>query len=154
MDRLAKICKGEDVVETIANLVPVEPEQRGIHAQVFHATVVRLEAGAQFEQCRDSAIDPDRTNAGVLYPGNQLQQGRLAGAVGADQGHRLAAANLEGNVFQHLRAVGAAVSRKQAPHRGQPTSLGRGRREDLADVFNLQQRGSHMKSSKCGLSRR
>jgi hypothetical protein len=60
------------------------------------------------------AEHPGRAAGGRDDPGEQLEEGRLAGAVGAEQGHELAAVHGEVHAAQGLDHAARAV--EQAPH--------------------------------------
>ena len=56
-----------------------------------------------------AAIEQDLSGAGARLAENRHHQGRLAGAVGADQGYDLARVDLEIDPFQRLDlAIGGA----------------------------------------------
>ena len=57
-------------------------------------------AGVEFAQI--DAVEADRTFGHVEVAQQQLEQGGLAGAAGADQGHRLAGIDVERDVIQRL----------------------------------------------------
>ena len=69
------------------------------------------------------ALELDRTRSGARVAADRHQQRRLAGAIGADQGHDLALADIEVDAVQRLDG---AVEGGDAPyfkHRG-PQALG------------------------------
>ena len=74
-------------------------------------------------------VEDDGTLVGLDHAADRLQQGRLAGAVGAEQGHDLALVDLKIDVEEHLHL---AVVHLQAPaqHQLDPTLAALGE-EDL-----------------------
>jgi hypothetical protein len=52
-----------------------------------------------------TAVEDDRAGARVDQPGDGLEQGRLAGAVGPEQGDDLALLDFEVDTEQHLHLV-------------------------------------------------
>src|SRR2546423_14410293 len=59
-----------------------------------------MEAGPQLEQGRHPSLRPDLATIRVKNPGDQLEDGRLPRAIGADDAHRAAGLHLEGDVVQ------------------------------------------------------
>jgi hypothetical protein len=53
----------------------------------------------------DLAVDADRSRGGGQVAGDQLEQGRLAGTVGADDGDPVAVAHLEADIAEELVAA-------------------------------------------------
>jgi hypothetical protein len=54
-------------------------------------------------------IEPDRTGARPIEPGEQAQQGGLAAARPADEGHDLAGAHLEPDIGESHRPPGIGL---------------------------------------------
>src|SRR5262249_51496004 len=97
--------------------------------------------GEQLEQCRflgavaDAAVSLDGTGVGGQQPRADAQQGALAGAVLADDGDRLAAADRQAGAVENgtpAEALDDALgAQSDAVHQGL-TSSARGRRRDGA----------------------
>jgi hypothetical protein len=71
-----------------------------LEIDVLPAGELGIEAGAQFQQRGDAAVDDDRSGRGLEDAADQLQQGALAGAVAADDADRFAAPDVEGDILQ------------------------------------------------------
>ena len=90
---------------------------------------------------------------GSEHTGEDPQQGRLAGAVLADDTERLARREIEADVVERMEGVGNATAAKEVDHELQPPGVGVELGVVLADAGKVQQRHHHTKSSKCGEQR-
>ena len=77
-------------------------EQRGIEPDVLAAAEIAVKAGPEFEQRRHLAVDLDPARSRLQGADEQFEQGRLAGAVVADDAEALAVGDSEGNIVQHV----------------------------------------------------
>ena len=115
VDRLLELGEGDDLVEALADLSPLEPVDGAVEEDVLAAAEVGMEAGAELEQRADPAADVDPSRRRLDDPGDQPQQRRLAGAVAADEPDRLPRLDGERHVFErlHVLRVGAAAQDEQ-----------------------------------------
>ena len=82
------------------DLAPLHAEDRAVQEDVLAAGELGMEARADLEQAADAAADHRAARGRRRDPRQDLEQGRLAGAVAADEPDDLAFANLEANVAQ------------------------------------------------------
>jgi hypothetical protein len=111
VDRILELREGDDLVEALADLRAPEAVDRAVEEDVLAAAEVGVEAGAELQERADAAADGDGAARRPDDPGEQPQQGRLAGAVAADEAHRLAAPDLERHVPERpdVGRLGAAA---------------------------------------------
>ena len=125
-----------------------------------------MEARAEFEQRTDAPAHFDATRGRSQYAGQQLQQGRLARAVLADQAKRFAAHDFEIHSAQHRHRIDIVDADEELAQRAQTIArakyLGIGfakiaRDSEQTVVHDRRCRGIrrvHRKSSKRELRRR
>ena len=92
LDELSELGEGEDVVEPSLHDAAFEAHQRAVEDGVVTPAELRVEGGAELEDGRHHAAHLHRSGGGGGGPGNDLQEGGLAGAVltdDADRGPRL-----------------------------------------------------------------
>ena len=81
----------------------------------------RMETGADFEQAANAAVNLGTPGGRFGDAREQLEQGRLAGAVASDEAEHLARHHVEAHVAQRphvaLAVVRAALVRRAAEHR-------------------------------------
>ena len=127
--------RGEGLVDHVGVVLAAPAALPGRHAQVvLHAQVGEdplaaghlghAEAGDLVgRQVGDVApVEDDGAVVGLDHPADGPQQGRLAGAVGADEGDDLPLADLDGHVGQHNDAVVAHAELAHGQQR-QPAGL-------------------------------
>jgi hypothetical protein len=98
---VADVGEGLDLRHQGGDLLDRHAEQLAGHVDVLATGEIRMEAHAQFEQGGDAAFHVDAAGGRLGGPGDQLEQGALAGAVDADQADRLARGDAEADVLQH-----------------------------------------------------
>ena len=103
VDEVADVGEVGDLVEPGADFPLGQPEDRAVEENILHAREVGIEARAQLEQRGDPTMDLDLAGAGRQGARDQLQEGGLAGAVGADNAEGFAAPHLEGAVTQGMK---------------------------------------------------
>lgn len=97
--------EGDDLGEEMVDVARGEAEERAVEIDVFEAGEFGMEAGAEFEEGADAAAGVDLAGVGGHDAGEDLEQGRFAGAVEADQAEGFALLDLEGDVAQGVKAV-------------------------------------------------
>ena len=102
MHEIADVCEVEDLLELLVHLLLREAHHRTVHVDVLDAGVVRVEAGAELEERTDDAVDADRALGRGQDAGDDLQHGRLAGAVGADDADGFALSYLEADMTKGI----------------------------------------------------
>ena len=85
-----------DLIEPPADLCPSHPEDRAVEEDVLAPGQIGMEAGAHLEQRADATGHVGAPARGLGDPRDDLQQGRLAGAVVPDQPDDLALADGQG----------------------------------------------------------
>ena len=100
VDELVQFGEADDVVEAPSDVPGGEPEDRPVQVHVLPAGQLGVEPRAQFEQGRKAAVGHGRALVGPQDPGQNLQQGRLAGTVPADDAKRRARRHVEAHVAQ------------------------------------------------------
>src|SRR5271166_2153175 len=64
-----------------------------------------MEAGAQFDQRRDRAVNVNPSGSWFVNPGDDLQQRAFAGTVPSDQTQHLAAGHIQRHIFDGVENV-------------------------------------------------
>src|SRR3954471_21089037 len=90
----------DDRVELAADLGAGHAHHRALQVDVLPAGQVGMKAGGHFDQRADAPGDRDLAAGRAQDAGQQLEQRRLAGAVGADDADRLAGLDVERDVAQ------------------------------------------------------
>ena len=116
VDELLDLAEGDDVVEALLELRPGHAEDRAVEEHVLPAREVRVEAGAHLDQPGHAAAQQDPSGIREEHPGDGLEQRRLAGAVEADQPHRLAGVDGEVHVVQRHEGVGELLALQRREH--------------------------------------
>src|SRR5207253_11232503 len=89
----------DDLAKMLVDVAAAEAVDRRAQVDVLDTGELRMEAGADLDQRADAPADLDRTAAGREHPGDQLQQGRLAGPVLTDDAEGLAGSDVEVDVL-------------------------------------------------------
>jgi hypothetical protein len=142
VDERLQLGEGDDVVEVALGLAAGQAEDGRVQVDVLAAGQLAVEAGPQLQQGRDPAPDRDRAGGRGEDARQHLEQRRLARAVGADQPHGLAGADLEVDVAQRPERLRAGLAVQQQPllEAGGPLVV---EQEALADPGGLDRRGGH-----------
>ena len=119
--------KGDDLVEFPADLGPRHAEDRAVQKDVFAAGQLRMKSGADFEQAGDAALDRDAALGRLGDARQDLQQGRFAGAVAADDAEDLASLDLEADIPERPELLDCV-----AGDDGRPRSMSAVRRQPRA----------------------
>src|SRR5690606_35640093 len=102
----------DDRVEVLVRLFPGDAQHRGIEVDVLPAGQVRVEPGTQLEEGGEPTAQQHAAGGRLHDPADHLQQGALAGAVGADEADGAAGVDTHVDVAQRpevvLVLVGAA----------------------------------------------
>ena len=106
VDEFAHSREIDDVVETGLDLIRRHPEEGGVCVNVFTARERGAEADAELDQRRGRAADRDPAGIRLQQSAEQFQQRALARSVGADDGQRLAGAEIEADVLQRGEFAG------------------------------------------------
>src|SRR5262249_49995367 len=110
VDQRGDVGKLDDRVELAVDLAAREPEQPRPEGDGLASGQLRVKAGAELDQRDDVTGDADRAAGRPGYARDQLQQGRLAGAVAADHAEAGALADLERDVAHGVdRRIDAAA---------------------------------------------
>ena len=81
------------------------------------------------------AVDPDRAGVARLVAGDEAQQRRLADAVGADERHPVAVADVERDVVEQGRPTGAAPGEVADGDGAHGAANARGRRRPCGRIW-------------------
>ncbi len=113
------LAEGDDLVELGPHLGPRHAEDRAVEVDVLPAGKLGVEAGADFQQAADAAVEFDVAGRGLGDAGKDLEQRALARAVSADDADDFALFDLEADVLQGPEAVvvGEALAVAQSLHR-------------------------------------
>src|SRR5690606_33600002 len=97
IDEFFDLRKGDDLVETLIDLLLSHAEDRAVQINIFPPAELLVEARADFEQGRGAATDnrPPLRRRGDL--GEYLQQRRLSASVLSDESHDLARLDRKGD---------------------------------------------------------
>ena len=118
-----------------------EAEQRRREIDVGEARILRMEARAELEQRADAPAALDDAARRRDHAGDDLQQGRLAGAVLADDAERLAGGEVERDLVQRLEHLRSTATAQEIEHQPQPAGIGVELRIVLADAGEVEQCG-------------
>src|SRR5207245_2685884 len=100
VDKPVDLGEGDDVVELAGDLAPRHAEDGAVEEDVFPAGQLGMEPGPDFQKAADLAAQLDAAGRRLGDAAEDLQEGRFAGAVAADDAHDLPRLDLEGNVAQ------------------------------------------------------
>ena len=106
VDELAQLRIAHDAVQPIVDLGATKAVDRAVEVNVFPASQVQLETGAQFQQRGKASADDQLAVSGFKNAGDEFEQRALAGTVGTDNAHAVAARNGERDVAQRPEDVG------------------------------------------------
>ena len=107
---MLELGEGHDLVEALADLGAAQAVDRPVQEDVLATREVGVEARAELEQRADPPADGDAAARRLDDPGDDAQQGRLAGAVAADEAHGLARRDRERHITQRLDVVAAGAA--------------------------------------------
>ena len=95
VDELLELGKGDDLVEALGNRALRQSEHHAVDEDVLTAGNLRMKAGAELDERRDTALHLDRTRCRLADPGNQLQHRALARPVASDDAERTPGLDVE-----------------------------------------------------------
>ena len=85
--------------------LPAVAQQSAVKVDILLCRELHIEAGAELDERRDGALDLARPLARIEHACDNLEHGRLAGAVGADQAEGLAPFDLEIDVVKRAELL-------------------------------------------------
>jgi len=100
IEELADLCEAFDRRKQTISFAARQTQQRSIQVNVFDATELRIETGAQFQQRRYASFVPDISMSRLQGPGDDLQERRLATTVWTDDANRRAFIEFETHIAQ------------------------------------------------------
>src|ERR1035437_7616409 len=115
VDEGADLGEALDVFVAFVDLAGGEAEDGAVEVDVVAAAEFGVEAGAQFEQRGDAAVDGHGAGVGMEDAGDHLEGGAFPGAVLTDNAESLAALYFEGEVLngEEVFMAAEAVQRQQ-----------------------------------------
>src|SRR5579863_8242638 len=141
--------EGDDLVELAGDLAASHAEDGAVEEDVLAAGELVMEAGADFEEAADAAVNGGLADGGLGDARQNLQERRFAGAVASDEAENFAFLYVEGDVLE--RPEGLLRPRaKQAQRvaqgaaellRQQPVGLVMAHAKALADVLDANDSG-------------
>src|SRR5205807_1969610 len=90
----------DDLIEAALDVGSAHPHDGAVEVDVLPASELGMEAGANFQQRADAAVDNGTSRAGLGDAREHFEQGALAGAVAANDAHGLAVLDLERDVLE------------------------------------------------------
>src|SRR5271165_1914071 len=100
VDEFFEFGEGYDFVEFAGDVALAHAQDGAGEESVFAAGEFGVEAGADFEEAADAAVDGGVAGGGAGDAGEDFEQGGFAGAVATDQAQDFAFADIEGDVFE------------------------------------------------------
>src|SRR5271165_2029153 len=100
VDEFFEFGEGYDFVEFAGDVALAHAQDGAGKESVLAAGEFGVEAGADFEEAADAAVDGGVAGGGAGDAGEDLEQGGFAGAVAANQAEDFAFADIEGDVFE------------------------------------------------------
>src|SRR5262249_19583828 len=98
VDEAFELGEGDDLVQLLADVHALEPEDRAVEIDVLPPGEVGVEAGAELEQRADATADVDPPRRRLDDPSEQPEQRRLPRAVPADDADRTAGLDADRDV--------------------------------------------------------
>jgi hypothetical protein len=96
----------DDGVELFLDFGAFHAEDGAIEEDIFAAGEFGVEAGADFEERADAAVEFDGAGGGFGDAGEDFEEGGLAGAVAADDAHDFTGLDVEGDVLEGPEVFG------------------------------------------------
>ena len=93
-------CSAEELVEPLPNLAPPQAKHGAAEKYIFPAGQLGMKSGSHFQQAGDAAAQANFAGGRPRDPADDLQQGRFARSVAADDAQRRAALDVEAYAFQ------------------------------------------------------
>jgi hypothetical protein len=92
--------KCDDFIEPALDLIPGHAENCTVKKSVFSPGEFGMKSGADFEQARDAAFNPNAAATRLGDAAQYFQQSRFAGAIAANDADNLSASDIECDVPQ------------------------------------------------------
>ena len=149
VDEFLDFGEGDDLVELAGDFALAHAEDGAVEEDVFAAGELGMEAGADFEQAADAAVNVGVADGGLGDARKNLEQRGFAGAVAADEAEDFAFLHFEGNVLERPeRFVRPAAQQAQRVAQGaaellrqQPVGLVMPHAKPLADPLDANDSG-------------
>src|SRR6478735_1102582 len=118
VDELLDLAEGDDVVELLVDLLLRHPEDGPVEVDVLATGEIGMEAGPDLDESGHPAAHTDRAAVREHDARDELEQRGLAGAVEAQERHRLALVYVHDDVVERLERVGGQLgpASAQGPH--------------------------------------
>ena len=100
VDEFFEFGEGDDFVELAGDFGFAHAEDGAGEEDVFAAGELGMEAGADFEEAADAAVNFGVAGGGVGDAGEDFEQSGFAGTVAADEAEDFAFLDVEGDVFE------------------------------------------------------
>src|SRR5690242_8710976 len=110
VDELFEFGEGHDFVELAGDFRFGHAENGAGEKRVFAPGQLGMEAGADFEERADAAVDFRPAFGGASDAGEDLEQRGFAGAIAADEAENFAFVDVERNVFEGPEGFGLAAA--------------------------------------------
>ena len=113
VDVRSNVGEGDDFLALGRDFGRREAEQRGSEIDIGESRVLRVKSGAELEQRADAATHFDAAARRRNDAGDDLEQGRFAGAVLADDSQRFARGQLKRDIVERTKGVRDSTSTQQ-----------------------------------------
>src|SRR5262249_34050032 len=120
VDELLDFGELENLRNLTLGLVARDAEDRGVHQDVVARREIGIEAGAELEQRHHASDANDAAGRRHDHSRENLEERRLAGAVGTDDAKNGARLDAKGNVAQGPEVAAARFRLAAAERRAQP----------------------------------
>ena len=122
IDIISDIRKVQNAFQLSINFLLGKTDHCPVQVNVLNAVVFHIEAGTQFQQCRNPAVYFHVSRSGIQDTGNNFQNRGFAGTVRPDNSHRLSLTDIhidipQGIVFLIPLFAGQSQSLFQPVHR-------------------------------------
>jgi len=108
VDEVADVGELDDLVDRRVDLALAHPEDRPVEVDVLASGELPVKARTEFQERGDTAVHQQPSRCGPVDAGEDLEHGRLAGAVVADEAEGRAAGDVEAHVVESLEVRGTA----------------------------------------------
>ena len=112
---LSKFRKRHNVLETVRHCGLGHAQQRPVELRVLPPCELGVDPHPKFENRRNRLVGPNRPRVGGRDPRDRAEEGRLAGAVLANDAYRFPGVRVEADVFEDR----SRANRARAPEQGE-----------------------------------